>query len=90
MHNYLRNQLGYEGVIMTDSLNMAAAKDFVGNDEKLAVRAVLAGNDMLCTGKGITAVNAIYKAVKKGKIKPSRIDDSVRRILRMKIRYGLI
>ncbi len=90
VHKYLRKELGYKGVIMTDSLNMAAAKDFVGDDAKLAVKAVQAGNDMLCTGYGITAVNAITKAVKDGKITEKRINQSVRRILRMKLEYGII
>lgn len=90
VHKYLREELGYEGVIMTDSLNMAAARDFVGNDKKLAVKAVQAGNDMLCTGYGMTALNAIYKAVKDGKISKKRINQSVRRILRMKLKYGII
>ncbi len=90
VHTYMRKKLGYKGVIMTDSLNMAAARDFVGNDSKLAVRAVKAGNDMLCTGNGIIAINAIYKAVKKGNIKEKQINNSVRRILRMKIKYGII
>lgn len=90
VHTYLRNELGYKGVIMTDSLNMAAARDFVGNDEKLAVKAVKAGNDMLCTGRGITAVNAIYDAVNNGKITEKRINKSVRRILKMKLEYGII
>ena len=90
VHTYLRKELGYKGVIMTDSLTMAAARDFVGNDKKLAVKAVQAGNDMLCTGYGVTAVNAIYKAVKSGKISKKRINASVRRILRMKLKYGII
>lgn len=90
VHRYLRNELGYDGVIMTDSLNMAAARDYVGDDARLAVKAVQAGNDMLCTGYGVTAVNAIYKAVKNGKITENRINKSVRRILRMKIKYGII
>ena len=45
---------------------------------------------MLCTGYGVTAVNAIYKAVKSGKISKKRINASVRRILRMKLKYGII
>ncbi|MCR5207568.1 MAG: beta-hexosaminidase [Eubacterium sp.] len=90
VHSYLREELGYEGVIMTDSLNMAAARDFVGNDKKLAVKAVKAGNDMLCTGYGKTAIKSIYEAVKSGKISEKRINRSVRRILKMKIQYGII
>ncbi len=90
VHKYLRTELCYEGIIMTDSLGMAAARDFVGNDKKLAVKAVQAGNDMLCTPYGITAVNAIYKAVKSGKISKKRINASVRRILRIKLKYGII
>ena len=90
VHAYLRKNMGYKGIIITDSLGMAGVRKKYGNDSKVAVQAVLAGNDMLCTPYGKTAIKAIALSVKSGKIKRSQIDNSVRRILRAKLKYGII
>lgn len=47
VHNILRNELGFDGVIITDDLVMEGVRQFAG-DAEIAVRAVQAGNDMLC------------------------------------------
>ena len=90
VHNYLRNTMKFKGVIITDGLDMKGIKNKIKNDGDVAVLAVQAGNDMLCTPYGKTSLNAIYKAVKKGKISKKQIDSSVKRILKMKLNYGII
>ena len=92
VHSYLRNKMHFEGVIITDGLAMEGITDFVGGDEgKAAVKAVKAGNDMLCvTGDRNKCRKALVKAVKNGSIPKSQINESVRRILRMKIKRGII
>ena len=90
VHKYMRETLGYDGVIITDSLGMEAAKKKYGNNEKIAVLAVKAGNDMLCTNYASLSVNAIIKAVKEGEISEEQINQSVLRILKMKYQYKII
>ena len=80
----LRGELGFEGVIVTDSLEMQAISNNYGTAE-IAVRAVKAGVDMLlCPRDPETAVNALVSAVETGEISESRIDESVLRILTLK------
>jgi len=92
VHKYIRNEMGFDGVIITDGLAMEGVTDFVGGDEgKAAVRAVQAGNDMLCvTGDYKKVYRAVRKAVKNGTISRKQIDRSVTRILTMKVRRGII
>ena len=90
MHKYLREGIGFEGIIITDVLAMSGVRNKYGSDAEIAVKAVKAGNDILCTPYGKTSLKAIKNAVKKGEIKESRIDESVRRILKMKLQYGII
>ncbi|MFL1672380.1 glycoside hydrolase family 3 protein [Paenibacillus dendritiformis] len=86
----LREQLGFQGVIVTDALNMKAIADHFGSEEA-AVMAVKAGADMLLMPpEPAAAVSAIHRAVDAGELDAARIDDSVRRILRMKRKYGLL
>ena len=91
VHKYLRKELKYDGVVITDGLGMKGITDFVGGDPgKAAVRAVQAGNDMLCvTANYSKCYRALKAAVRDGRITEDRLDESVRRILRMKIRRGI-
>ncbi len=89
----LRNQLGFQGVIMTDSLTMEGILAYY-TEAQAAVLAVEAGNDILM---GATApsdvaamVNGLKQAISAGQISQQRIDDSVRRILTMKYQMGLL
>jgi beta-N-acetylhexosaminidase len=80
----LRDKLGFEGVIITDSLQMAGATIKFGPEEA-AVRAVVAGADMLLMPRDLgRAYHAVLAAVKSGRISRSRLDDAVTRIIRMK------
>lgn len=80
IHDILRNELGFDGVIMTDDIAMGAVSDV----EKVYVKAVNAGNDLLITTDFKTAYNEILEAVKNGDITAETIDKAVSRILKMK------
>lgn len=83
----LRHDYAYNGVIITDDMNMGAiAKNFEVDES--AVQAIMAGNDVLlyvATPEIIIAsYNAVIKAVNSGKIPENRINESVYRILKLK------
>ncbi|HET8720384.1 MAG TPA: beta-N-acetylhexosaminidase [Nitrospira sp.] len=88
----LREQMGYDGVVLTDDLEMHAIVDHYGPGDA-AVRALVAGCDMLLICKErdrqIAAFEAVEKAVASGTIATSRLDQSVARIQRVKQRYLL-
>lgn len=91
----LRNELGFQGVIITDAMDMGGVQQGFTPAEA-AVRAVKAGIDMLATGpklplrEQLNMKRAILEAVQRGDIPRAQIDESVRRILRLKARYGLL
>ncbi|MEV7807298.1 glycoside hydrolase family 3 protein [Microbispora sp. NPDC088329] len=85
----LREELGFDGVISTDALDMAGVREKYG-DAEVAVRAVLAGADMLLMPPNLRkAYDAVLDAVKSGRITERRIDESVLRILRLKEKRGV-
>lgn len=80
----LREEMGFQGVVMTDSLQMQAMTDHYGSGE-IAVGAVKAGVDvLLCPMELKTAAEALLGAVESGEISEERINESVLRILRLK------
>lgn len=86
----LRGELGYDGVIITDALYMGAVTK-VYSDDKLAVMAFDAGNDILLRPYDYkTSFNAVLNAVKSGQISEQRLNESVLRILNLKSKYNLI
>lgn len=87
MHEILRDELDFGGVIMTDDLGMDAITLYSG-DESVYVLAVLAGNDLLCTTDSVKCYEDILSAVNTGKITEKRLDESIRRILEMKTLYS--
>ena len=89
VHNYLREVMGFDGVIVTDDLKMAAISDAFG-DEEAAVLAVLAGNDMLCLWEYEAQYAAVLEAVQSGKITNAQLEQAVLRILRWKQELGIL
>lgn len=83
----LRNELGYQGVIITDDMEMGAIANQFGTGEA-AVQAIEAGADMILVchtlEKQKDAILAIRKAVEDGRISEERINESVKRILELK------
>ncbi|WP_233097823.1 glycoside hydrolase family 3 N-terminal domain-containing protein [Dictyobacter vulcani] len=92
------NTLNYNGVIITDGLYMGGL--YQGNDpttNQLAqtyVQAIIAGNDLLEGATNVVQVaaieQAIQQAIQSGQITEQRINQSVQRILLMKVQYGII
>ena len=89
VHRVLREELGFEGVIMTDDLSMLAIADAYGT-EAAAVLAVQAGNDMLCCTDYDVQIPAVIEAVKSGEISEERSEESVLRVLLWKHDLGLV
>jgi beta-N-acetylhexosaminidase len=91
----LRDELGYDGVVITDALNMAGVREKYG-DERIPVLALKAGVDMPMMVDTTTdtvslevAYNAVLNAVRSGELTEARIDESVSRVLRLKLGRGL-
>ena len=80
----LRNQMGFQGVVITDALSMSAISEYYGAEEA-AIMAVLAGCDMLLMPEDYgKAYQGVLEAVRNGNIDEERINDSLRRIYRIK------
>ncbi|MCI8342798.1 MAG: beta-hexosaminidase [Firmicutes bacterium] len=90
IHNILRHDLGFEGVIMTDDLAMNGVRGFTAEEKSIPVLAVLAGNDMIISSSPKEHIAAVVEAFKTGEINEERINDAVKRILIWKINIGLI
>lgn len=91
----LRDQLGYDGLIVTDALDMDAI-DTVFSPAEAALMAIEAGSDWVLTGAHVSpdaqaaAIEAVVAAVESGEIDEARIDASVRRILTAKQNLGVL
>lgn len=86
----LRNELGFDGIIVTDSHQMNTICGVYGSADA-AVMAVQAGVDIILMPDNMpSAVEGLCSAVKSGQISESRIDDSVYRILNQKYELGLL
>jgi beta-N-acetylhexosaminidase len=84
----LRGELGYRGVVVTDSLEMAGVRQKYG-DDRVPVLALKAGADMLLMPPDLPlAIRAVLAAVASGELTEARIDESVRRILTLKHKRG--
>lgn len=80
----LRGQLGYDGVVITDAMNMTAITDYYTADEA-AIKALQAGADMILMPEDYeTAYNGVLEAVNNGTLTEERINESLRRIFRVK------
>ena len=95
----LKNELGYNGIVISDSLQMDAIEAHYGMAEA-AVQAIQAGVDMVILGDGkvlqpdsedvqTPVIEALIEAVNQGTISTERLDDAVLSILRIKNDYGL-
>lgn len=85
----LRGELGYDGVIVTDSLGMEGVRTKYG-DDRVPVLALKAGVDQLLNPPNLAvAWNAVLKAVQDGELTEARLDESILRVLRLKAKLGL-
>ncbi len=82
----LRGEMGYNGVIITDSFLMEAVKSVYPDPGEAAVAAIKAGADIVLMPADFhEAYNAVLSAVSAGEIEESRVDESLRRILKIKL-----
>lgn len=92
MTDFLREGLGYDGVIITDDMTMEAIE---GNFDMgdAAIRSIKAGSDIVMVAhdydKMFQVIEKLKNAVEQGEISEERIDESVTRILRLKEKYGV-
>lgn len=86
----LREELKYDGVVITDSLEMAGVRK-LHSDAEIPVLAIKAGVDQLLMPPNLgLAIDSVLKAVRSGEITEARIDQSVLRILKMKLLRGVM
>ncbi|MGO4888777.1 glycoside hydrolase family 3 N-terminal domain-containing protein [Anaerobacillus sp. MEB173] len=85
----LRNEMGYEGIVISDAFTMNAIAEHFG-EEKAVQMAISAGVDIILMPNDVAkAFQAVSTAVKNGEISESKLDQSVKRILTVKHNYGL-
>ena len=85
----LKKKLGYQGLIITDGLNMKGASNY-GSSATINLMAMEAGNDLLLIPSDIPGTIKLFKeSIKEGKLSEERIDESVRKILKAKYLVGL-
>ncbi|HEU5345009.1 MAG TPA: glycoside hydrolase family 3 N-terminal domain-containing protein [Ktedonobacterales bacterium] len=88
----LRDELGFNGVIITDGIYMHALQSY--SLDQIALYAVQAGNDIICSTYSIQSteevIATLHNAVQSGKLSKAHIDASVRRILLLKLQLGLL
>lgn len=92
----LRKELGYQGIVITDAMNMGAITDAY-SDEEAAVKAILAGVDIILMPNDFKAAyQGVLDAIKSGTITEERINESLHRIYRVKYKesatggYGVL
>ncbi|WP_087972527.1 beta-N-acetylhexosaminidase [Oceanobacillus rekensis] len=86
----MREEMGYDGVIITDALNMAAIAEHFGSVDAV-IRSVKAGTDIILMPVGLEEVaGGLLEAVETGEITEDRIEESVERILTLKVERGII
>ena len=89
MTDVLKNELDFQGVIITDALNMGAITEYYTSEEA-AVQAIIAGADMLLMPEDFyAAYDAVLAAVQDGTISEERINESLERIYRVKFKDKL-
>lgn len=89
VHRILREDLGFDGVVMTDDLAMDAVKAYAA-DGAVAVLSLQAGNDLVVTTDYRTQIPRVIQAVKDGTLEESVIDTACLRVLRWKLELGLL
>lgn len=85
----LKQELGFQGVVVTDSIDMGGLKAVYPDKEDMYVVLLNAGNDVIHNVKDLDYIDIVERAVKAGRIAESRIDDACSRILDMKEKLGL-
>lgn len=89
VHDLLRRDMGFEGLIISGELHAKGLQRY-GSVGEIAVQAIRAGSDMLVTKDYRIQIPAVVHAVQVGELSRERIEESVLRILKLKIEMGLM
>lgn len=89
VHRLLRQDLGFDGVVMTDDLAMDAVSAYSA-EGSVAVMAVQAGNDLVLTTDYRTQIPRVLEALESGELRMEVIDTACRRVLTWKMELGLL
>ncbi len=89
VYGLLRNNLGFNGVAITDDFDMAGLSDYTDQDTA-ALMALQAGADMIISSSYEQQIPAVLEAVNNGTLSQDRVNEAVERVLRMKQSLGLI
>lgn len=89
VHRILREDLGFDGVVMTDDLAMDAVKAYAA-EGNVAVMSIQAGNDLVVTTDYRTQIPRVVQAVKDGALEEEAVDAACLRVLRWKLELGLL
>ena len=91
IHETLRKELKFKGVIITDDMGMGALTSFVQKQNtNIDVMVIEAGNDMLLSNDYVDGIPAIIDAIKRGDISQKQIDNSIKRILELKAKLNIL
>ena len=90
VHRILREELGFDGVVMTDDLAMEAVSAYAADGAAAAVMALEAGNDLVLTTDYRNQIPKVLEAVENGTLDEAVIDTACRRVLRWKQALGLL
>ena len=89
INQVLRDELGFNGVVMTDDMDMVGLADFI-SQEAAGLAALKAGNDLVLSSSYASQIPTVIEAVKSGEYSEDALDASVMRILKLKERLGMI
>lgn len=89
MHRLLREKMGFDGVIVTDSLTMSAIREFTGGKDP-CTDAILCGNDLIITSHYVQGMEAVRESVLNGTIPMPLLDAAVMRILKLKLKLRIL
>ena len=85
----LKGELGFDGVVITDAIDMAALKVAYPDPKEQFIALLNAGNDIVHNVRHLTYIDLVEEAVNEGRISMERIDDACRRVLDLKEKIGL-
>lgn len=89
VHRILREDLGFDGVVMTDDLAMDAVSAYAAGGN-VAVMSIQAGNDLVVTTDYRTQIPRVIQAVRDGTLEEEAVDGACLRVLRWKLELGLL
>ena len=89
VHDLLRKDMGFDGVIMTDDMDMAGLADFMSQEEA-GLKALQAGNDLILSSTYASQIPYVLQAIEDGEYSEKDLDASVTRVLNWKEKLGLL